>query len=139
MNTVLYERFYSDLKESGHSSTKERKVLFKTLEQFSPISITELEKKLSYRINRSTIYRNLELFEKLQFIKKVYIGWKYKIELSEKYSPHHHHITCTNCKSVTAIESSELFENEISELARIYRFEQSAHQLEIQGLCQNCK
>lgn len=138
MRTVVHERFYNDLKNSGHSVTNERKIIFEILEQFSPISISDIESKLKNRLNRSTIYRNIELFEKLGFIKRIYIGWKYKIELSEKYSPHHHHITCVNCGSVTAVESFDLIEDAISELTKLYNFEQSSHQLEIQGLCQNC-
>lgn len=126
-----------DLKTGGYSVTSERKQIFNLLEKSSPVAIIEIEKNLP-DINRSTIYRNIELFEKLGFVKRVYIGWKYKIELSDKYSSHHHHITCTNCRSVQAIKSDDLIENEISKLSSLYNYRHVSHQLEIQGLCKNC-
>lgn len=137
MSSIVFDRFLTDLKERGFSITDERKLIFKELENKSPLSVSTLLENIKY-VDRSTIYRTLDLFEKLGFINKVYIGWKYKVELSEKYSPHHHHITCSNCNEIIPIQSEELVEQAIIHLCKINGVHHISHQLEIRGVCEKC-
>ncbi|HEX5456688.1 MAG TPA: transcriptional repressor, partial [Candidatus Saccharimonadales bacterium] len=94
--------------------TAERKTLFRHLAGLeSPVSIKELASSLSSQMDQVTVYRNITLFEELGVINKIYSGWKYRIELSEQFRPHHHHMTCTNCGKIIPISLGERMENAI--------------------------
>ncbi len=89
-------------------------------------------------IDRASVYRTVALLERLGVVQRVNIGWKYKLELSDKFAEHHHHLTCTNCGRTIAMNETEL-ESLITRLAASHRFTPRAHQIEIQGLCDRCR
>jgi Fur family ferric uptake transcriptional regulator len=70
-------------------------------------------------------------------VQRLNTGWKYKIELSDSFAEHHHHLTCTRCGRTIAMNETEL-EDVIARLAANHRFRPTAHQIEIQGLCTSC-
>jgi Fur family ferric uptake transcriptional regulator len=80
----------------------------------------------------------VELFEKLGIISRLQIGWKYKLELSDLFTEHHHHATCMQCGTVIALEEDESLENGIRLLAKEANFTLTNHSLEIRGLCSSC-
>src|SRR4051812_38298994 len=85
------------LKQKGYSLTKPRKSVFELLLNHEPQSIAELIARSGTKIDRATVYRTVELFEKLGIVHRVNAGWKYKLELSEAFNDHHHRMHCTNC------------------------------------------
>lgn len=89
-------------------------------------------------IDRASVYRAVALFERLGIAQRLNTGWKYKLELSDKFADHHHHMTCTQCGTMTAINEDEL-EQLLGRLTATYEFTPTAHQLEIQGLCRRCR
>lgn len=89
-------------------------------------------------IDRASVYRAVELFEKLGIVQRLNTGWKYKIELTDKFSAHHHHLTCVQCGRTIALKESEL-EQFIDDIARGHGFVPEAHQIEIQGRCRDCQ
>jgi Fur family ferric uptake transcriptional regulator len=131
--------FISTLDKNKLNHTRERLELFKILKSLdSPCTITELVSKTKSIMNKSTVYRTIDLFEKINVTKRVYSGWKYTIELSDNFSPHHHHITCTNCGNVVSfIESTSLL-NELTNLEKSLNFKITSHSIELKGLCRNC-
>jgi Fur family ferric uptake transcriptional regulator len=88
-------------------------------------------------IDRASVYRTIGLFEGLGLVQRLNTGWKYKIELSDTFTEHHHHLTCTNCGKTVAMNEQEL-ERFIEQLAREHGFKPSGHQIEIQGVCGGC-
>lgn len=130
--------FENILKKSGHSLTATRRNIFNEISRNHSISILDLTHKLN-SIDRSTIYRTIDLFMKLNIINKVQIGWKYKIELSELFTNHHHHIVCSLCGKVSSfIEGRQLFDI-ISIIANEQDYALVSHQLSIIGLCSDCQ
>lgn len=125
------------LQTSGRSVTKARLAVFDALRGQEPMSMNQLI-KCTPEVDRASVYRAVELFERLGVVQRVNIGWKYKLELTDKFTDHHHHLTCLNCGRTTAMNELEL-EQLISKLAANHNFKPSAHQIEIQGLCQDCK
>lgn len=89
-------------------------------------------------VDRSSVYRTVGLFERLGVVQRLNSGWKYKLELSDKFTAHHHHLTCTNCGRTVPLSEQEL-ERFIELLAHSHGFRATAHQIEIQGLCQVCQ
>lgn len=98
----------------------------------------DLEKTVASSIDRTSIYRAIELFGRLGIIHKIQIGWKYKIELSDIFVEHHHHITCLGCGKIIAIHEDTQIESLINEISKKQGFSQPTHQLEVQGYCAGC-
>jgi Fur family transcriptional regulator, ferric uptake regulator len=84
------------------------------------------------------LYRTLALFERLGLVHRMYIGWKYKVELSDVFTHHHHHISCLKCGKIVAITEDEKIEQLISAVARSHGFTLQGHQLEVTGYCSLC-
>lgn len=124
------------LKESGYSSTNARSAVFEALLGQEPMSMHQLIERAA-TVDRASVYRTIELFEQLGIVQRLAIGWKYKIELTDKFSAHHHHLTCTQCSRITTLNENEL-ERLIEQMARSHGFVPSSHQIEIQGICGEC-
>lgn len=97
-----------------------------------------LVKRAEDKVDRATVYRTIELFERLGVVHRLNIGWKYKIELSDIFVGHHHHFYCTNCGRTYSLPNSAMLETMISSVASKEGLSPRGHQLEIYGLCQNC-
>lgn len=118
--------------------TPQREAIFTALAHHSPLSNARLGDLLQDTLDRATVYRNLELFEQLGIAKRVWIGWKSQIELSEAFVPHHHHAVCKKCAAHIPIESSAL-EALIHQLSSDMQFRTQEHSLDLIGYCKNCK
>jgi Fur family ferric uptake transcriptional regulator len=135
---TVEELLINTLKENGYSLTKPRLLTFNALNSSKPITTKDLIKQLSEKMDRASVYRTLDIFEKINITQRIYNGWKYKVELSDKFQDHHHHLTCKKCGSIIPIHDEKL-EQFIDELANKENFQIATHQLEIQGLCSNCR
>lgn len=89
-------------------------------------------------IDRASVYRTVALFEELGIVQRLQIGWKYKLELSDAFSRHHHHMTCLRCGLVISFDETPELEQQLRWVAASNRFKMKSHQLEIQGLCARC-
>lgn len=133
------EKFKKILKQRKLRVTGARLSLYSFLaENNGPFSVNKLVGSLSKRADRASVYRNIELFEKIGIINKVYTGWKYRIELSEKFRPHHHHLTCTDCGKIIPISLGERMEKAIGNFGDKHGFKITGHEIELSGLCKNC-
>jgi Fur family transcriptional regulator, ferric uptake regulator len=125
------------LKRNGQSVTKTRLAVFEALNGQEPLSMHELVERVR-SADRASVYRTVDLFERLGIVQRLNTGWKYKVELSDKFAAHHHHLTCTRCGTTVQMNEEEL-EAVIDRLARAHSFLPSAHQIEIQGICSSCR
>lgn len=133
-------KFEEILKSKGFSATKTRKSVYQSLAGHNrPISINTLITALSDKVDRSSVYRNIELFEKIGIVKKVYSGWKYRLELGEEFKPHHHHLTCNNCGKIIPINLGQNFEKSLNKLGEKHNFKITDHLLELSGYCSKCQ
>lgn len=120
--------------------TPQRKALYRSLAGHDrPVSLKHLASSLSERMDQVTVYRNIEVFENTGIINKVYTGWKYRIELSEQFRPHHHHLTCERCGKVTPIKLGEKMESAIQSFGKRHGYKIKNHEVELHGLCKNCR
>lgn len=138
MSLDQIEKFKRVLTEAGQSVTKARMCTFKLLIHDKPQSMKQLIERAAGEVDRVSIYRNIELFERLGIVKKVYIGWKYKVELSDMFTSHHHHLLCLGCGRVIDIEDEQHIESFIQSVANEQGFTVRSHQFEIEGYCQTC-
>lgn len=127
------------LRQKGYSLTKTRQHVFNALVDSDTLSMNQLIRKLQSKMDRSSIYRTIDLFERLGIINRLQVGWKYKIELSEAFSEHHHHIACISCGKILAFEEPSSVNMQIDKIAEDLGFTNTHHSLEIRGLCPACK
>lgn len=135
----MYEKLSETLKKHGYSLTKPRQTVFAALQSGTPRSMRELTLDLSSVIDRASIYRTVALFEELGIVVRVQQGWKYKIELSDVFSPHHHHVTCTNCGRSMSFDEPDGLTELLDGIALENGFTHENHSLEISGLCAQCR
>ena len=125
------------LKHHNLSVTKQRLAVFELLEGREPVSMYELYELAKGQLDRASLYRTVSVFEELGIVRRVNIGWKYKVELSDRFTEHHHHLTCLKCYKVVPISEDEL-EAFIGTLSAKYKFKPIEHQIEVQGYCETC-
>ena len=127
------------LRDRGYSITKPRLAIFDALQGSSPLFMHELVARLDTAVNRASVYRTIDLFEKLHITNRLSIGWKYKIELSDTFNEHHHHIVCTICNKIEDLLENAALEHEILHLGTQHGYHIASHQIELRGICLNCR
>jgi len=136
--TDVSTQLVSTLKQEGFSLTKPRQLVFEALQNYEPQTMRELVARCGANLDRASLYRTIALFEQLGIVQRLQIGWKYKLELSDAFSHHHHHFSCVRCGRLIALEEDPSLEARLHELAKAANFVPQDHQLEIRGLCDNC-
>ncbi|NCU38428.1 transcriptional repressor [Candidatus Saccharibacteria bacterium] len=102
----------------------------------SPLSIQQLT-TLCAPIDRTSVYRTLTLFNKLNIIQVITTGWKKRYELAGPFKPHHHHLQCDICQQLIALETPPL-EKMIQHVANLNSYVLTSHHIELHGICQAC-
>lgn len=138
MSSDNLQRFRELLTERNHRITHAREQTFRLLLHPEPQSVKELLERANETIDRVTIYRNLDLFEKLGIVHRIYVGWKYKLELSDEFVAHHHHLSCLSCGLMIDIADEAHIDTFIGEISAKYGFTPRRHQFEIDGYCRSC-
>ncbi len=134
---MTINKFISEMKKIKKRVTPARLLMFKILTSArSPVPAEIFVRKIG--VNKTTIYRDLDLFLKKGFIEEADFGDGTKrYELKEQ--KHHHHLICMHCKSVRDVSFEENLEKEEDKIKRFQRFQVVRHDLEFFGYCQNCR
>jgi Fur family transcriptional regulator, ferric uptake regulator len=132
------QKVKATLKEAHFSATRARILVFTTLVSEGPKSVGALAQSLQKDVDRATVYRTVELFERLGVVNRIWHGFKHRVELSEIFTPHHHHALCQNCGRMIDISSPEL-EAALATLAKKHTFLTLSHSVELTGYCSNCQ
>jgi Fur family ferric uptake transcriptional regulator len=130
--------FIQVLKNHGHSLTKQRRDLFVLLRDEHHMTLASLIERAKMKMDQASVYRALAIFEQLGIVQRINIGgWKYKLELSDKFEAHHHHLTCLQCHKIIGIYGDEV-ESLVQRVSAMHNFRSVEHQLDIQGYCEEC-
>ncbi|MBI2588740.1 transcriptional repressor [Candidatus Saccharibacteria bacterium] len=135
----MYDDLAALLKKNNASLTQPRKKIFDLLLNQEPQTVQVLVRRAAGEVDRATVYRAIELFERLGIAHRLNIGWKYKIELSDIFAKHHHHFYCTNCGNTFNLSQNTMLETMIDSVSSKTGFSPRGHQLEVYGLCANCQ
>jgi Fe2+ or Zn2+ uptake regulation protein len=133
---IMEQEIKTLLKEQGFTATKTRMAVFRSLISLQPATVNQLVSSLP-NMDRATVYRAIQLFVDLGIAKKVYTGFKYRIELGDSFQEHHHHLSCMRCGTVIDVHTPEI-EYAIEQTASNNGFRPIRHDLEISGYCANC-
>jgi len=132
-------QFKEVLKQNGQKLTTARKIVFEALQDKEPQTMQEVYSYCEGFADRSSVYRTIALFEQIGIVKRLQIGWKYKLELSDDFHHHHHHLTCLNCGKTIPLHEDDELEKRLKFLSEKQGFLITEHQLEIQGYCSDCQ
>lgn len=133
----MHNLFIEDLSTSGHSRSAGRIAVFEYLLANGAVSPRKLASDLVGQLDRASLYRTLELFRAIGVIDELGYGSHRTIELSDRYAPHHHHLRCRLCGSVSNIDDLTL-EKTLQKIAHANKFVLENHVLELTGRCENC-
>lgn len=126
------------LKEAKFSLTEPRLEVFMILlNAKKPLRAAEISKRRK-KANRASIYRTLNLFNELHITNIILRGWTPLVELSDKFQPHHHHITCMVCKKSELINSHKI-EESLQEISNQKGYILKQHTVELYGICAKCQ
>ena len=98
-------------------------------------------KKIYPEIGLATVYRNLELLEKLNIIHRFDSGdgqSRYEIRLGTEDQHFHHHLICEQCGSIGEFKT-DLLETIEKRIADETGFEVTDHCLRFFGICAVCR
>lgn len=125
------------LRQHGLRLTAPRRALYETLASaHQPLDIATLQRHIASG-DRTSLYRNLDCFVRLGVVDIIHHGWKKRYELAEPFAPHHHHLQCTSCGALIAIDTPRL-ENMIHDLASTHGYTLTSHHVELRGTCEKC-
>lgn len=120
------------------SYTKQRYAVFSVLKGNEPLDVATLVSRLRHLMDRASVYRTIRLFEQIGLVQRIYNGWKYRLELSDMFQTHHHHMTCLRCGTIYSVHNEPTIERAIQQIASNELFILTGHTLELQGYCHSC-
>ncbi len=132
-----------ELEREGYRLSGPRSAVVKTL---ADLGCSVTAKEIADTLHRqgqdvgvASIYRTLELLDKLRLTRRVDAGEGVaRYEPADPSGEHHHHIVCDTCGEVVAFEDSGL-ERAIERLAGRVDFSIDAHDVTLRGECPACR
>ncbi|KAF2956900.1 Fur family transcriptional regulator [Marinitoga sp. 38H-ov] len=117
--------------------TKTRRDILSLYEKIDhPLNAEEIYNLLNNEYDLSTIYRNLNFFEKENILKS--IVFSDKITYYYKSDGHFHYIYCIKCKKFEKLDIC--FENQFKKyIEDTIKFKITDHILYFEGICSNCQ
>jgi Fur family transcriptional regulator, ferric uptake regulator len=108
-----------------------------------PLVVAEIVER-QRGLAQSSAYRNLVVLEQAGVVRRVPGADEFaRYELDEDLTEHHHHLVCLNCGKVTDYTMSDQLERAVTKAVAAITdetgFEPTAHQLDLFGLCTDCK
>lgn len=129
------------LREKGYRLTPQRLMVLDALhEAEGHISAPDICRRVQARypwVNKSTVYRTLDLLKELDLVTETEMGGD-KLYYHQVEKGRHHHLICQKCGKVLDIDE-DVFAPLESTLRRKYRFCADLKHLAIQGRCLKCQ
>jgi len=136
--------FEKQLKDNNLKLTGQRKIILNLFEENSDkhLNAVEIQKAALQQGNRigiATVYRTLDLLEKLGFVSKInlddsYIRYQF-VDTKEEHE--HHHLICERCGKVIDMQD-DLLDSLEKQVHDKYGFNVTNHKVRIYGVCKEC-
>ena len=136
------KKLVAALRKHGHKLTPQRRAVIRAItssqDHLTPTTIYNKVCQDYPGIGLVTIYRTLEILDKLGLICEVHAGGSCRSYLARRPVEHHHHLICAGCGVVIDFTGCDL--GKVAQrLSQETGFEIESHLLEFLGLCQNCQ
>jgi Fur family ferric uptake transcriptional regulator len=129
------------IRQRGRRLTPQRKLILDVIRQAGGhLTIEQIYRRVreqNPRLNRATVYRNLDVLCDLRLVVAADIGggtWVYE---SAGETPHHH-LVCRTCGAITQIDHAEVLEL-FERIDRRYDFAIDMDHMALFGLCARCQ
>ena len=141
---INIEQYKSILQKEGYKLTTQRRDILKAIinnnhEHLSSEDVFSIVSKENPEIGIATVYRTLQLFEKLNIVYKINFDdglTRYEINLGTE-NHHHHHLICLKCGKVREVQM-DLLESLESEIENEENFKIVDHNVKFHGYCYEC-
>ncbi len=131
----------SRLRTTGRRVTGQRKLLLQLIEEhgghLDAHELFRLASEQNPRLSLSTVYRTMNLLRDLGLVNEVHLGEEHH-HYELRPPSEHFHLVCANCGRVVEI-GGELIDQFKAGVARQYDFELTQSQVELVGLCGECR
>jgi Fur family ferric uptake transcriptional regulator len=129
------------LREKGYKLTPQRIMVLDTLHETEEhITAPEIYARVRAKypgINKSTVYRTLELLKEMDLVAETELGGE-SLYYHHTEKGHHHHLVCQRCGEVIDLDET-LLSPLRNALRQKYDFEADLKHLAIFGHCLRCK
>ncbi len=133
------------LQKEGYKLTTQRRAILNTIvdnhdEHLSCDDVYNIVKKDYPDLGIATVYRTLQLFEKLNIVYKLNFDdgcSRYELNLGSE-NHHHHHLICLNCGKVQEVKL-DLLEALEEEIENEGQFTIVDHNVKFYGYCSECQ
>lgn len=133
--------FLDELRERGHRLTPQREMILAVVCDCSGhLTAEEILKRVRKRypyINKSAVYRTLDLLSRLNLVNPTDFG-QGRVEYEIHQHPHHHHLLCRNCRAMVEVDE-RVFTPLEKALRTDYGFFADLDHFAIFGLCRKCQ
>ena len=131
------------LKENGIKVTRQRLAILQLLsDSDSPMTAEDIYLAIvegeAGPANLSTVYRILDVFTQKGILIKTNLNLEGKGTYELNHREHRHHIICIVCNEIIPVKGCPLGDYE-KKLRKATGYEILGHNLEIRGVCPNCK
>ena len=131
----------STLRATGHRLTPQREMVLTVIaESNRHVTAEQVLERVRARypyLNKSAIYRALDLLTRLDLITQTDCG-RGRVEYELHRHPHHHHIVCRNCDKMEEVQHASFAALE-KNLQSLYGFQADLDHFAIFGLCRKCQ
>lgn len=139
---MTFNQIIDHIKSKGYKVTEPRKIILKILMANISTMLTADEiylmvKLENKKINRSTVYRNIDTLTDIGLIYKTIASTgttKVKLRCTNE---HHHHLICDICGTIVIYEDCE--SAKYKAFAESKDFVLTGHTLELHGICKKCQ
>lgn len=139
------EKLKQRLKTGGYKLTPQRRAVLNVIidnegKHLSTEEIYDIVKKECPEIGLATVYRTLQLLEKMGLVCRMnFDDGCNRYELIHEDEDHqHHHLVCINCGNVEEVEG-DLLETLEEKIEQKYDFKITNHSVKFFGYCSKCK
>ncbi len=139
---INIERFKDSLQREGLRLTRQRMAILKDIlaseehRECDDILFSLRRKRIP--VSRATIYRTLDILEKVGFVRKMDIGdgrYRYENKLSQS---HHDHLICLECGRIIEFFDLEI-ERRQAQISKDQGFKLLSHSHQLYGICARCQ
>ena len=142
--TAYLEELKLKLKDEGFKLTHLRRNIVEVLlsangKHMSSEEIYDIVKKDCPEIGLATVYRTLQVLDKLGYTNKLNLDdgcVRYELSL-DKNAHNHHHLVCKKCSKIIEVEEDLLDQLE-DVIKEKYGFDVENHDVKFNGYCSNC-
>ena len=137
--TKLGKRGKQVLSKKGQRVTRQRSLLLKLIQDEGHLDASELyqrAREMEPRLSLSTVYRNLQLFKKLELVAEHdFTETHHHYEAKSKAE--HHHLLCLGCGKIVEFRCP-LSQRIKAQVSREHGFEITNAEVRMMGFCPSC-